>query len=339
MDNAERKIIARRNWLRIYNETGSVTKTALRCGIARSTLYRWIKRSEEHSEPKLSDKPHRPNNLTNKKITLELEALILDIREKRKWGAARISTHLLRTKKIELSPMTVWRVLKVHNVKPVVRRRKKSDYILYNKEVPGDRVQMDVTKIRPKAYQFTAIDDCTRLKVIRIYPNKKAETTIDFLGEVMRTFPFPILHIQTDWGTEFFNDAFQQELHEHYIKFRPIRPRTPHLNGKVERTQQTDKTEFWSCFDLTDRSLDLNALAMEWQDFYNKKRPHSSLGGMTPSQKLQSAEHLISDQYDYAESLWDSDETFIPRNYEYFTLLKKNNISPYKRNPVAKKRK
>lgn len=141
---------------------------------------------------------------------------------------------------------------------------------------------MDVTKIRPKAYQFTAIDDCTQLKVIRIYSNKKSEITIDFLGEVMRTFPFPILHIQTDWGTEFFNDAFQQELHEHYIKFRPIRPRTPHLNGKVERTQQTDKTEFWSCFDLMDRSLGLNALAMEWQDFYNKKRPHSSLGGMTP---------------------------------------------------------
>ena len=133
MDNAERKIIARRNWLRIYNETGSVTKTALRCGIARSTLYRWMKRSEEHSEPKLSDKPHRPNNLTNKKITLELEALILDIREKRKWGAARISTHLLRTKKIELSPMPVSRVPKVHNVQPGVRRRKKTDYILYKK--------------------------------------------------------------------------------------------------------------------------------------------------------------------------------------------------------------
>lgn len=102
MDNAKRKIITRRNWLKIYNETGSVTKTALRCGIARSTLYRWIKRSKEHPEPKLSDKSHRPN-----KITPELEALILNIRQKRKWGAARISTHLLRTKKIELSPMMV----------------------------------------------------------------------------------------------------------------------------------------------------------------------------------------------------------------------------------------
>ncbi len=280
-------------------------------------------------DTKLSDKSHRPNHLANKKITPELEVFILDIREKRKWGAARISTHILRTRKIELSPMTVWRVLKAHDVKPVVKRRKKSDYILYNKEVPGDRVQMDVTKLCAKAYQFTAIDDCTRLKTIRVYPNKKAESTIDFLYEVLRTFPFPILHVQTDWGTEFFNDAFQEELHAHYIKFRPIRPRTPHLNGKVERTQQTDKTEFWSCFDLADRSLDLNALAMEWQEFYNKKRPHSSLKGLTPWQKYRSAEHLVPDQYDYAEQQWDQDEKVMPRNYEYLKFLKKKGASPY----------
>lgn len=212
MDDAKSKETARRNWLKIYEETGSVTKTALRCGIARSTLYRWIKRYEQDKESGLSDKSRRPKALTNQKVTPELEDLVLDIRKKRNWGASRISTHLLRTKNIKLSPMTVWRVLSRHNVPPVVKRRKKSDYIIYNKEVPGDRVQMDVTKIRNRAYQFTAIDDCTRLKTIRIYPNKKVESTIDFLGEVMRTFPFPILRVQTDWGTEFFNYDFQQEL-------------------------------------------------------------------------------------------------------------------------------
>jgi hypothetical protein len=60
-------------------------------------------------------------------------------------------------------------------------------------------------------------------------------------------------------------------LHEHFIKFRPIKPKTPHLNGKVERRQQTDKVEFWALFDLSDDSLNLNTLAIDWQDFYNKK--------------------------------------------------------------------
>ena len=104
---------------------------------------------------------------------------------------------------------------------------------------------MDVTKLRSKAYQFTAIDDCTRLKVIRVYSNKKAVSSILFLGEVLDNLPFPVQRIQTDWGTEFFNYEFQQELHEHFIKFRPIKPKSPHLNGKVERTHQTDKSEFW----------------------------------------------------------------------------------------------
>jgi len=69
------------------------------------------------------------------------------------------------------SAMTVWRVLFKHKVNPVVKRCKKSDYKRYSKEVPGDRVQPDVTKIRNKTYQFTAIDDCKRMKVI--YKTKK----------------------------------------------------------------------------------------------------------------------------------------------------------------------
>ncbi|MCT3923212.1 hypothetical protein HZP94_08305 [Elizabethkingia anophelis] len=75
-------------------------------------------------------------------------------------GAARISLHLLR-KGTSLSAMTVWRVLSKYKVNPIVKRRKKSDYKKYSKEVPGGRVQPDVTKIRSKAYQFTAIDDYT----------------------------------------------------------------------------------------------------------------------------------------------------------------------------------
>jgi transposase InsO family protein len=321
MKDKERQIRARKSWLKTYQELGSVSKAALRCGVARSTMHRWIKRYNEEGETGLSDKSKRPKTLSNSKVSLEIEALILDIRSKKKWGAQRISTHLLR-KKIKLSAMTVWRVLSSNNVKPIVKRRKKSDYKRYNKEIPGERVQLDVTKIRTKAYQFTAIDDCTRMKCIRIYPNKKVENTIHFLGEILNTFEFPIQRIQTDWGTEFFNYDFQYELHEHFIKFRPIKPRSPHLNGKVERTQQTDKVEFWSLFDLSDESLDLEFLAIDWQNFYNKKRPHSSLNGKTPWQKLKSVEHLIPIQPDVTKQFWDSEEEVWPRNYEYLKRFK-----------------
>ena len=101
----------RQKWLEIYSETGSVTKTALRCGIARSTLYRWINRGKEQRESELSDKSKRPSRLANMKITPEIEAIILNLRETRRWGAQRIANYLLR-KRIKLSGMTVWRVLK-----------------------------------------------------------------------------------------------------------------------------------------------------------------------------------------------------------------------------------
>ena len=110
--------------------------------------------------------------------------------------------------------MTVWYVLKKHQVKTVVKRRKKSACTRYSKEILGERAQLDVMKVRNGAYQFTAIDDCTRLRTIRIYPNKKAENTIHFLGEILNTFPFPVQRIQTDWGTEFFNYDFQYEFYQ-----------------------------------------------------------------------------------------------------------------------------
>lgn len=126
----------RQKWLGIYTETGSVTKTALRCGIARSTLYRWINREKEQGKSKLSDKSKRPSRLANMKVTPGIETIILNLRETRKWGAQRIANYLLR-KRIKLSAMTVWRVLKRHQVKAVVKRRKKSDYIRYSKEFLG----------------------------------------------------------------------------------------------------------------------------------------------------------------------------------------------------------
>ena len=72
-----RKIRMRQKWLELYAETGSVTKTALRCGIARSTLYRWINCEKEEGKSELSDKSKRPSRLANMKITPELKPLSL----------------------------------------------------------------------------------------------------------------------------------------------------------------------------------------------------------------------------------------------------------------------
>ncbi|HFK5538374.1 TPA: hypothetical protein ACGZ96_003538 [Elizabethkingia anophelis] len=79
--------------------------------------------------------------------------------------------------------------------------------------------------------------------------------------------------------------------------------------------------------DLSDSDLDLNALAIEWQEFYNKKRPHYSLNVKTPWEKLQSLEHLIPIQPDVTAKFWDSNEVILPRNYTYLSYIKQKNIN------------
>src|SRR5690348_497147 len=100
-----------------------------------------------------------------------------------------------------------------------------------------------------------------------------------FLEKVIEEFPYPIQRIQTDRGREFFAYAFQEKLIEYGIKFRPLKPASPHLNGKVERSQRTDLEEFYATADLS--AEDLADQLDDWQSHYNEFRVHGSLDGRT----------------------------------------------------------
>ncbi len=314
MSSNKRAVKARETWLKCYEELGSVSKAARKCGIPRSTLYRWIKRVKSDGRAGLVGQSKRPKILAKQKITEDIIELIKSIRLEFRFGPQSISTHLSRVYNIEISSPTVWRVLKANNIPNIKKYKKHNDITRYNRPIPEDRVQIDVTKVGPKCYQFTAIDDCTRLRTLRLYPNKKAESTVDFVGHILDTFQFPIHRIQTDWGTEFFNDAFQEELMIHFIKFRPIKPRSPHLNGKVERSQLTDKAEFYSTIPRKERTVELTDKLLEWQNFYNHKRPHASLNGKTPHEKLLSVEHLVPIQPDVTSKYWEKEEEIHSRS-------------------------
>jgi len=143
---------------------------------------------------------------------------------------------------------------------------------------------MDTCKIAAGIYQYTAVDDCTRYQVIRLYKRRTAANTLLFLECVCVTeeMPFPIQRIQTDRGTEFTSYKVQDRLLEWGIKFRPVRPASPHLNGKVERVQRTDLTEFYTVIDMSNQTLDeLDLPLAEWprgQQYYNWERVHGSIG-------------------------------------------------------------
>jgi transposase InsO family protein len=101
---------------------------------------------------------------------------------------------------------------------------------------------------RKRLYQFTAIDDCTRIRVLKIYDVCNQKSAISFVDEVIRRLPFRVLVIQTDNGAE-FQSNFHWHLEEQDIRHVYIRPKTPRLNGKVERSHRVDEQEFYQLLD------------------------------------------------------------------------------------------
>jgi transposase InsO family protein len=73
------------------------------------------------------------------------------------------------------------------------------------------------------------------------------------------------------------------------VRHRYIKPRTPRLNGNVERSHRIDAEEFYRLLDgaVIDDAQIFNHKLQEWEDYYNVHRPHGSLGGQTPDERLR----------------------------------------------------
>ncbi|TYO97164.1 transposase InsO family protein [Geothermobacter ehrlichii] len=274
------KVRMRLRWVELYFSSGNAGFVCRRCGISRPTLRKWVTRFKEKGLEGLQDESRRPRNFPTTKVTKEIEGWILDLRRTRNLGARRIQGELIRLHNLKLSLATIHKVLTRNQAKPLLRPKRIKPFKRYSRPVPGDRVQMDTMKIAPGIYQYTAVDDCSRWRVLGVYKRRTAKNTLDFLERVCEEMPFPIQRIQTDRGTEFFAYKVQERLKDWGIKFRPIRPASPHLNGKVERSQKTDLFEFWANVDMNDPELGLRI--EEWQYHYNWHRPHGALNGKSP---------------------------------------------------------
>jgi len=263
-------------WVKLYEKTKDAGVVCRKCGISRPTLRKWWKRYQESGDEGLNNKTKRPKHTPSKKVLEQHEKWILELRQERKLGARRIQSELERQHNYSLSLSTIQKVLQKHQVKPLSRIRRHKEVKRYQCDLPGERVQMDTCKIGPGVYQYTAVDDCTRYKVVAVFSRISAENTLQFLEKLIEEMPFPIQRIQTDRGREFFAYQVQETLMEWGIKFRPIRPRSPHLNGKVERAQRTDLEEFYSTVSI--KQPDLEDRLREWQHYYNWDRVHGSIG-------------------------------------------------------------
>ena len=129
--------------------------------------------------------------------------------------------------------------------------------------------------------EFRAVDPITKISISRIYQEATAKNAKIFLKEVIKELEYPIKSIQVDGGSEFMSE-FEEYCEEKGIKLYVLPPRSPKMNGIVERTNRTYRYEFWNVYELPENMKDLRKMLRKFEERYNNERMHQSLNYLTP---------------------------------------------------------
>ncbi len=240
-----------------------VTKAAIRYRTNRQFVYRQLHKYDG-SLKSLALLSRRPHNHPNQHKDSELK-LIKDMRRRNPTTGLVEFWIRMRRKGYKRSVTSLYRVMRrlgMYEKKKVKPKYVSKPYMQMT--YPGERVQVDVKYVptkclvgdmaRSRLYQYTAIDEYSRVRCLAFYEEKNTYTSTLFLEKIRKYYPFEIKEIRTDNGFEFTgkmsnrktNTLFERKLSEYGIKHNRIRVATPRHNGKVERSHRTDNERFYS---------------------------------------------------------------------------------------------
>ncbi len=270
--------------------------------ISKSTLYRW-KAQYKKGFQKLKPQSKTPHSFRKKKYSKELSLAVYRMRKKHPlWGKGKIQK-LLERDKIKTSISTVGRiisllikrksilsavVLRGYN-SPKRRRRFKKHAVRLPKGMRshsvGELIQIDHMTVElhgKKVKHFNAWDRKSKWNVAEVYSRATAYCASKFLDQVIKKSPFKIKSIQVDGGSEFMKE-FEDACEKNGIKLYVLPPRSPELNGGVERINGTWREEFYNFYeDLPENILKLSRYVKKYEKKYNTFRPHKNLDYSTP---------------------------------------------------------
>ena len=273
---------------------GNVAKACRAFGVCRASYYRWKPAYDAEGEAGLKRKKpiakNHPNRIPNQTVEK-----VLELRITYHLGPQRIVWYMDRYHGIHIGFSSVYRILVRNGLNrlPDKADRRALHTRRYAKQVPGHHMQMDVKVLtlksaggdRVRRYQYTAIDDATRIRALKVYRCHTQKNAIDFIDYVIEKFPFRLHTVRTDRGHE-WQAQFHWHVEDKGLRHVYIKPRSPQLNGKVERSHRTDQDEFYQLLTYTD-DIDLNEKLAAWENFYNFNRPHSAHDGKTPYEALR----------------------------------------------------
>lgn len=272
----------------------NVSLTARHFCLTRYTIRQWQKRLDLLGPRGLEDKSHRPKTLRRPITSWEIVSEVVKIRKQYPaWSKYKIQA-IMKQKQLIISASAIGRILKRKGLinKKISRKRykaaknpKKRFPRGFKANNAGDMVQMDTKQINliagRKIHQFTAIDVLTKQRVLRYYSSLASRNGACFLQECINNFDFEIKNIQTDNGSEFLKefDKLCKELNiPHYF----IYPKHPKQNTYVETSHSADEREFYQQGNVSPLMEVMQLKIIEWQNIWNKIRPHESLNYLTP---------------------------------------------------------
>lgn len=286
-----------------YASKHGVSKAARVYNTSRNNIYRYIKRYDG-TPYSLANKSKRPKSHPNQHTKEELK-LIKDMFDKNKDTGLVVFWVKLKQRGYTRSVSSLYNQLKKLNLKftqtkKKCKKKKTKPYIQMT--FPGERIQIDVKTVplkcivgQFKLYQYTAIDEYSRYRYLKIYGEKSTYTSYKFLKEVINHFPFKIYTVRTDNGTEFTKrliskDIYDKTIFEHglmkeKISYDTIKPYTPKHNGKVERSHRKDNERFYSThhfYSLEDANNQLKEYLKEYNRF-----PMQPLNWRSPNEVLR----------------------------------------------------
>lgn len=302
---------AKRRWqaLQVFQKTGDWRLVKETFGVSRATLYRWRKQYHPGDWTTLEERSRRPKRRRQPSWPLELVCRVQTLREQYpSWGKKKLLV-LLRREGFQTSAATVGRIMKKlrqrgvltpsprrkvsvrkrYSPRPYAQRKPKSYQPIHS----GDLVQIDTLDIRPlpgvQLKHFTATDTVSRWDVVEAHRRATSQSASHFLRTVIERMPFAVKAVQIDGGSE-YKALFEKECQKLGLKLFVLPPRSPKLNGRVERAHRTHLEEFYEVTpDLPWQVDDLNKRLRKWEYVYNHIRPHQALHDLTPAEFLANA--------------------------------------------------
>lgn len=206
---------------------------------------------------------------------------------------------------IKLSRITVYRILVRRKALVPKTKGKRLPPKLYVKGYPGEEVQIDATEPfgKGKGWSLAAVDDFSRYSYARLQAKNNSRLAGDFLKELTRRYPFQIVSVRVDNGSEFKKD-FVKTAKRLGIKIIRNPPNHPQSNGKVERFHRTLEEEcYWRLGSNPCPNEAVYQLS-RYLAFYNERRRHQGLGmkKQTPKQRVE--EYLNLEIYYQEENVY-----------------------------------